>query len=264
VIQLFVETLKQFARPTSVVFLVAALAIGVFLSFRKRTQTKARWYFAGLLAFYWVVSAPVFVEPILRWQQGRYQVLTSAADARHARLIVVLGSGNATIQAAGQSLNFVTRTAALRLLEAARVYRLLGRPTVIVSGGVTARNVGALSEADAMRRAILELGVPAEQVMIEDQSKTTRDEAAVIARMLADRPKQPLVLVTSATHMSRALAVFRAVGLDPIPCAAPYASDHSFERGRWFPSDLALMMFDTLLYDAAASWYYRLRGWTAA
>jgi uncharacterized SAM-binding protein YcdF (DUF218 family) len=264
VIQLFVETLKRFARPTSVVFLVASLAVGVFVSFRKRTQPLARWYFAALLVVYWMMSAPVLVEPILRWEQSRYPALATAAEARNARIIVVLGAGNATIQSAGQSLNLVTMTAALRLLEAARVYRLLDRPTVIVSGGVTGRNIGARSEADAMRRAILELDVPADRVMVEEESKTTRDEAIVIARMLADRPRQPIVLVTSATHMPRAIAVFRAVGLDPVPCPAPYASDHSFERGRWLPSDLALMMFDTLLYDTAATWYYRLRGWTAS
>ena len=263
-IQAFVEALKRFARPTSIVFLLASLALGVFLSFRKRTRPLARWYFAALLVVYWMMSAPVFVEPILRWEQSRYPVLATVADAHNARIIVVLGAGNATIQAAGQSLNLVTMTAALRLLEAARVYRLLDRPTVIVSGGVTGRNIGARSEADAMRRAILELGVPADQVMVEEESKTTRDEAIVIARMLSGRQRQPIVLITSATHMPRALAVFRAAGLDAVPCAAPYASDHSFERGRWLPSDLALMMFDTLLYDTAASFYYRLRGWTTS
>lgn len=263
-IQPIVEALKHFARPTSIVFLIAALAIGVIVAFRKRTQPLARWYFAALLAFYWIASAPAFVEPILRWEQNRYPVLTTAADARNARIIVVLGAGNATIKAAGQSLNLVTMTAAFRLLEATRVYQMLDRPTVIVSGGITARNVGARSEADAMRRAILELGVPADQIMVEEESKTTRDEAIVVARMLSDRQRQPIVLITSATHMPRALAVFRAAGLDPVPCAAPYKSDHSFERGRWLPSDLALMMFDTLLYDTAASWYYRLRGWTTS
>src|SRR5262249_46679522 len=176
-------------------------------------------------------------------------------------LIVVLGAGNSTIQAAGQAVNLVTWTAALRLLEAARLYTLLDRPTVIVSGGVTQRAIGARSEGDAMRSAILELGVPPDHVVVEEESKTTRDEAIVVARMLSGRPKQPSRLVPAATHMPRALAVFRAAGLDPVPAAAPYKSFRSLERLRWLPNDLALSMFDTLIYDAAATWYYRLRGW---
>jgi uncharacterized SAM-binding protein YcdF (DUF218 family) len=256
-----VEFIKFVARPTSVAFLIAALALGVAVSFSRRTQRMARWYLVALLALYWLVSTPAFVERLILREQIRYQPLSSRADARGANLVVVLGSGNATIQAGGQSLNLVTLTAALRLLEAARVYRLLEHPTVIVSGGVTGREMGARPEADAMRRALLELGVPAERITMEAESKNTREEAIVIARMLADQPRQPIVLVTSATHMPRALAVFRAVGLDPVPAVAAYKSDHAFERMRWVPNDTALLMFDGIIYDIGATWYYRLRGW---
>jgi uncharacterized SAM-binding protein YcdF (DUF218 family) len=259
--QTVVEIVKFVARPTSVIFLIAALCLGVAVSFTRRTQRFSRWYLAALLAFYWLVSTPMVVEPIIEYAQARYPPIATKTDARGAALIVVLGSGNSTIQAGGQSLNLVPWTAALRLLEAARVYRLLDRPTVIVSGGITRRESGARSEADAMRSAILELGVPADRVMIEAESKTTREEAVVIARMLADRTRQPIVLVTSGTHMPRALAVFRAAGLDPVPAVAPYKSEHSLERLRWVPNDTALLMFDMLVYDTAATWYYRMRGW---
>lgn len=260
-IETFVELLKQFARPTSVTFLLVTLVAGIGLAFTKRTQRVVRWYLVALAAFFWIVSTPAIVEPILAREQARYRPLATVADARSARLVVVLGAGNATIQAGGQSLNLPSWTVALRLLEAARLYRTLDHPTIIVSGGVTLHDAGARPEADAMRSAMLELGVPADRVVMESESKTTREEAIVIARMLADRRAQPVVLVTSATHMARALAVFRAAGLDPVPAVAPYKSAHSFERLRWMPNDLALLMFDTILYDTAATWYYRMRGW---
>jgi len=98
-------------------------------------------------------------------------------------------------------------------------------------------------------------------VVVEAQSKNTRQEAIFIARMLADRPRQPIVLVTSPTHMPRSLAVFRAAGLDPVPSAAAYKSDHSLERLRWVPSDVGRILVDTVVYDIAADWYYRIRGW---
>ena len=79
--------------------------------------------------------------------------------------------------------------------------------------------------------------------------------------MLANRPRQPIVVVTSATHMERALAVFRAAGLDPIPSASAYKSEHTNERLRWVPNETGLKIFDVVLYDVAATWYYRLRGW---
>jgi len=55
--------------------------------------------------------------------------------------------------------------------------------------------------------------------------------------------------------------VFRAAGLDPVPSASPYASDHSLDTSRWAPSDVGLILFDTLVYDTMSGVYYWLRGW---
>jgi uncharacterized SAM-binding protein YcdF (DUF218 family) len=259
--QAVVEALKEFARPASLTFFVAVLAVGVALAFIRRTQRLARWYFAAALATCWIVTSPACAERLVQWRGGGYRPLVSPADARGATVVVVLGAGNETIQARGLTLNRISWAGALRVLEGARLYLLLDRPTIIVSGGVTGRDEGARPEAEAMRNAILQLGVPADHIVIEAESKNTREEAVVIARMLAGRARQPIVLVTSPTHMPRSLAVFRAAGLDPVPSVAAYKSDHSLERLRWAPSDVGLWLVDTVLYDGAAEWYYRARGW---
>jgi uncharacterized SAM-binding protein YcdF (DUF218 family) len=260
VIQAMIDQLKPFLRPSSTTFFVIVLAIGVALAFARRTQRLARWYFAAALAAFWIASTPACVERLLQREAAKYPPLATPADARGASTVVVLGSGNATVQAHGLTLNQVPWIAALRLLEAARLYVLLGHPKIIVSGGVTGREEGARPEAEGMRDAIVQLGVAPADVIVEAESKNTREEALVIGRMLADRRRQPIVLVTSPTHMARSLAVFRAAGLDPIPSVAPYKSDHSFERLRWMPQDGGLLMTDTFLYDTLATWYYRLAG----
>ena len=257
----FVEALKLVARPASLTFFLALLATGVALAFWRRTQRVARWYLAAVFASYWVVASPACAERLVSWQGGGYRPLADAAEARGAKMVVVLGAGNSTMQYGSFVLNQVSLGAALRLLEAARLYRLLDRPAILVSGGVTGRHEGAQSEAEGMREAIVRLGVPTDRVSIEAESKTTREEALVIARSLTGQPSRPLVLVTSPTHMARSLAVFRAAGLDVIPSAAPIKPDHWSEKRRWVPSDFGLLLFDGVVYDAAATLYYRLRGW---
>jgi uncharacterized SAM-binding protein YcdF (DUF218 family) len=259
--QAVVEALKEFARPSSLTFFIGVAAIGVALAFIRRTARLARWYFAAVVATGWIVTSPACAERLVHWRGGGYRPLAAAADARGATVVVVLGAGNQTIQARGLTLNRVSWAGALRVLEGARLYQLLDRPTIIVSGGVTGRDEGARPEGEAMRDAILQLGVAADHVVVEAESKNTREEAILIARMLADRPRQPIVLVTSPTHMPRSLAVFREAGFDPVPSAAAYTSDHSLDRLRWLPSEVGLMLLDTVVYDAAANWYYRLRGW---
>jgi uncharacterized SAM-binding protein YcdF (DUF218 family) len=259
--QAVVEVLKHVARPTSMTFFLAVVGVGVALAFIRRTHRLARWYFAALLVTSWIVTSPACAERLVQWRGRSYRPLVSAADARGATVVVVLGAGNEMIQARGLILNQVSRGGAFRVLEGARLYKLLDRPTIIVSGGVTGREEGTRPEAEAMRTAILQLGVPDDHVVIETESKTTRDEAILLARMLAARPRQPIVLVTSPTHMARSLAVFRAAGLDPVPSVAPYKSDHSLDRLRFVPSNLGLWLVDAVVYDTAADWYYRARGW---
>ena len=253
-----IDQLKPFLRPSSTTFFVIVVAIGVALAFARRTQKFARWYFAVALGGFWIASTPACAERLMQREAARFPPLATPADARGASVVVILGSGNATIQAYGLTLNQVPYISALRLLEGARVYRLLGHPKIIVSGGVTDRDRGARPEAEGMRDAIVQLGVAAGDIIIEAESKNTREEASVVARMLGDRSRQPIVLVTSPSHMSRSLVVFRAAGLDPIPSAAPYKSDHALERLRWIPQDGGLLLTDTFLYDMLAGWYYRL------
>ena len=256
-----VEVLKQIVRPSSVVFLVLLLAGGVAIAFFKRTARAARWYFLGMLAFYWIGTAPVFVERVIEWQGRGYHALSTAAGARGARFVVLLGAGNYTIQARGRVLNALPLEASLRVLEAARVYALLDRPTVIVSGGITGRDVGSHPEGEALRTAMVNVGVPADHILVEAESKNTREEAIAIAAMLAARPRTPIVLVTSPTHMKRAVAVFTSAGFDVVPSASPYKSEHANEHLRWLPSNTGLALLDTVIYDTAATSYYRLRGW---
>jgi len=260
-IQQVVEVLKVIGRPASILFIIFVVLVGIVLAFRRRTERAARWYFVAVAAAYWVLSTPACAERLVEWAGRPYVPLATAAEARGSRIVVVLGAGNNTIQSRGFVLNELTEEAALRVMEAARLYRLLDRPTILVSGGITAREPGSAPEGDAMRRTAESLGVRASDILVENESKNTREESIVIARMLAGRMAQPIVLVTSPTHMTRALAVFRAVGFDPVPSAAAYKSDHSLERYRWAPNDLGLLLFQSFVYDEAAELYYRARGW---
>src|SRR5262249_38598696 len=203
-------------------------------------------------------------EWLVRRASASYPAIAAPADARGARTIVVLGAGNATIRAGGQALNEVSTTAALRMLEAGRLYRMLDHPTIIVSGGMTRREPGAEPEAEALRDSALRLGVDPNHIVLEMTSTNTREEATIIRGMLGDRASQPLIVVTSPTHMRRSVAVFRAAGLDPIPSVAAYKSEGTLEHYRWLPSDTGLWLLTSVVYDTAANLYYWLRGWLAS
>ena len=117
---------------------------------------------------------------------------------------------------------------------------------------------GSLESATA-KTLLLGAGVPNERIVFEDRSSDTC-ESAVRTRSLVDpQPGERWLLVTSAFHLPRAMACFRAVDWEVVP----YPAD--FRRGA---SPLSLGLVDNLgdLDLATHEWlglvYYRLRGYT--
>ena len=109
---------------------------------------------------------------------------------------------------------------------------------------------------------MVEAGVPADRILEESASKTTRDQAVILGPLLSAHHVTRFVLVTSPTHMRRALAAFRAEGLDPVPSISPLASDNVDPPWWFLPNNFSLYTSDQAVYDYAANLYYWLRGWT--
>lgn len=172
----------------------------------------------------------------------------------------MLGGGTNVRIASGLGVDDLG-VSALRVIETARVYHLLGNPLVIVSGGNTQRVEPSRPESLAYRAAAIQLGVPADRIVVEDRSMNTRDQALLLKPMLAAHGVSRFVLVTSPTHIGRALAAFRAVGLDPVPSAAALRSEQGPSQWSLLPDSESLLISDNALYDAAASVYYRANGW---
>jgi uncharacterized SAM-binding protein YcdF (DUF218 family) len=256
------SVLKQSARLESVTFWCLAALLGVCLAAWPRTRSWALRYFIAIAAALWLVSTPIVATGLVSLVDGGYRPLERAADARGAETIVVLGGGAVTFHFGGLRLNTPSISTAFRVVEAARVYGLIGHPQIVLTGGVAIPTSSATGpESEAMRDAILRLGIPADHLVLESSSRNTREEALAVRRLLEGRERQPFVLVTSSTHMPRSMAAFRAVGLNPIASPAPFFSEGGLGIWRWLPNDVGLMVSDAVVYDAAARVYYWSRGW---
>jgi uncharacterized SAM-binding protein YcdF (DUF218 family) len=120
-------------------------------------------------------------------------------------------------------------TARRRVEHAARVFRDGSAKVVIASGGKVWFGV---SEADAFAAVLIELGVPAESVIRERRSLTTRGNARYVAELARERSFRTVGIVTSDWHMQRALTAFERFGIAAEACPAP-TSDDSL-RGRLY------------------------------
>jgi uncharacterized SAM-binding protein YcdF (DUF218 family) len=186
------------------------------------------------------------------------------ADVPAGRMaIVVLGSGSQTVRDwDGARYATVDVTAAARVLEAVRVFRMIDAAVVVSSGGLIDPTGPATPTGESMQNALVALGIPRDRVMVETESRNTHEEAVVVKRMLNGLAVDRVVLVTSDTHMRRSLGAFKAEGLPCVPAMArnPVLDERS-RRVWWAPSARGLWYSGEIVHELLGIVYYAARGW---
>ena len=107
-----------------------------------------------------------------------------------------------------------------RVDRAVELYQRKLVPRLIMTGGVAK---AGRTEASVMRDLALARGVPAEAVVLEEQSRSTIENFACSGPVLQTLGAQRVLLVTEPWHMSRALLLARRHGLDlrAAPASSP-------------------------------------------
>ncbi len=109
-----------------------------------------------------------------------------------------------------------------RVLYGAQLYREGKAPLVIMSGGRIDWKGGGPPEAGDMAEVAKTLGVPASAILQEPKSLNTYENAVEVKKMLQSRGIRRVLLVTSAMHMPRSLAIFQKQGIDAIPAPTDF------------------------------------------
>ncbi|MFP4151621.1 MAG: YdcF family protein [Alkalispirochaeta sp.] len=143
-----------------------------------------------------------------------------------------------------------------RLVYGYRLARTLGVP-IVVTGGRVMRDETVPSEAETARLLLVELGFPSEEILIEDESRTTGENAIYTRERFGF---DEVAVVTSAYHMRRALFAFDAAGLTAVPAPAPYRTDEEPLRPIDFlPSASAFYGNSIWLRERVGLAWYRIR-----
>jgi uncharacterized SAM-binding protein YcdF (DUF218 family) len=105
------------------------------------------------------------------------------------------------------------------------------------------------------------LGVDRQNLILETLSKDTEDEARFIHKIVG---KDPFVLVTSASHMPRSMALFKKLGMQPIAAPTDYGlregQEEALNPGMFFPNVGELVNTETAVYEYLGLAWAKLRG----
>lgn len=241
---------------------VAAMLLAVLWWSRSPASRTRRRVVLALGLAYLVASIYAVPYGVGRLLVVGYHPLTRADVPPGRAAIVILGSGESAVEDWDHTpLTVIGPMESSRVLEGSRVAHLLPDAWVVSSGGAVSSRRNATNSGTEMSHVLVRLGVPASRILIEKASRSTRDQAMLVAAMLQRLQVDHVVLVTSDFHMRRSLAAFRGAGVQAIPAIV---RDHNRSHGwsNWLlPTGEGLGMSGFITHELVGLAYYGVRGW---
>lgn len=255
--------LPNFVYPLGLVFLL--ILFSLLIRYRPRLQTAV----IVLTVIILFIGGNRWVAYTLaRSLEWRYLPLDPVPTAD---VIVVLGGGTESGQFPRPAVE--VNSAGDRVLYAARLYKEGKAPRLLLSGGnITWLNGRSMTPAEEMA-SILELtGIPRDAMLLQPRSQNTYEDALYSSEILKGMDVQRVLLVTSAQHMPRSVALFEHQGIEVIP--AP--TDYTVTQSNWdnlfsldwqttlvnlVPNVGSMSLISSVLKEYIGMWVYQMRGW---
>lgn len=216
--------------PGLFIFVSVFCLVMLFLGKNKLTRIVL---LANVALFYLLAVEPV-KDLLLLPLENRYLPLEKK---NHAQLsaIVVLGGGIICRSPEEQGRGSLASDSLKRIVYGKSLHEVYGLPIIVSAGNVT-KTADCEPEALVAKRTLIGLGVNEEQILLEDESRNTWENALYIKKKY--KPVKVL-LVTSAYHMKRSMYCFKNNDIQCVPAPTDYKSNRSGYTYRSFIPDMA-------------------------
>jgi len=193
--------------------------------------------------------ADAFISPL----ESEYPPLTASAARSVDVPIVVLGGGFLRRDPGGDGYGSLRPDSLARAVYGAALARD-GTGELCFTGSSLVHDARGGTEADAAARLWEGLGIAASRIRLEKQSLDTMDNALFVKKIVGTGP---IVLVTSAWHMPRAMVAFRKAGIKAIAAPCSYRGEGGgYDFTDWLPSSGALQTSAWAIHEyVGLAWY---------
>ena len=140
-----------------------------------------------------------------------------------------------------------------RVTHSVQLYKLGIIKKILVSGGSGRLISIEEHEADDVANALILMGVPTEDIVIENKSKNTHESAVAVKNILISKVNpEDCLIITSGYHMRRSIACFKKVGFNSDPFTTDFLT-----HARTFTLDVLIVP----KVDAVSTWTTLMREW---
>ena len=250
-----------FLRPSNALILALLLGVGLRLfGWRRRGSELIGIALVVLVVCAWTGVPTILLRPL----EQRFSVPADPDGLNPAGILVLGGVVDTGLSTERHSAELID--GAERVIVAAELARRYPQARIVLSGGsngVFANN--EIAESVIIRDLLIEFGVPAARITVEDHSRNTHENAAFSFSAVEPAPQEQWLLVTSAFHMPRAVGTFRAAGWNGViawPVDYRNGADTDWFGGRTAAEGLA--MTDLAVREWIGLIAYRFAGYTDA
>lgn len=231
------------------------LLVGIFLLWFTRRQKAGKIIVSIGVVLLIALSYGTASEMLLRPLENKYPPLTDISAISDIKWVVVLSGGHSpdpNLPVTGQ----LSDASLVRLAEGIRIHRELPQSKLILSGGAV---FSTITEAKVMADVAIALGVDAKKLVLESEAKDTKDQARLIQNIVGENR---FILVTSASHMPRSMALFQKKGMRPMPAPIGHRiiEKQKLTPAMFFPSAARIGKMERAFYEYLGLAWAKLRG----
>jgi uncharacterized SAM-binding protein YcdF (DUF218 family) len=247
------KVLGFFALPSNALIALGLIGAVLMATRFARAGRRLAVISLGLLATVGLLPVGSLLLYVL---ENRFPPWDPALGAPHG--IIVLGGAIDPDRSAAKGKP-VLDNGQERMTEGAELALRYPKARLVFTGG-SGSLFSDKSEGDYAVAAFEQLGVPRERIEVEGRSRNTAENASFTAAQVAPKPGERWVLVTSASHMPRAMGVFRAIDfqVEPYPVDRRVLWVDLFYLSRSLSGGLSRT--DAALKELAGLVMYRLTG----
>lgn len=206
------------------------IGLMAFALFAKKRERKRRALVAALVLTLFFTNRLIFNQVAKWWEMDT--ITADRIEQPYDIGILLGGYSNSQIRPNHDRMNF--SCSSNRFLNAYELYRTGKIKKLLLTGGSGDLLQQQPSEAEEVRKFLLRIGVPAEDIIVEGASKNTWENAVFTKKLLDERyPQARCLLITSAWHMRRSIGCFEKAEVR----FTPFSVDFFSEKDRWAPEN---------------------------
>ena len=171
---LFLKILEMFLLPS--VFVLVLILIGIILIFRKKRGKLGKILIILGILFYYLFSITPVADLIISPLEKQYQPVQKGEMAKSDKIVMLLGGKESDVLRASEVLRLYNLQLTTYNLQSA----------IIISGRDPLSP--KIEEAKEVKEFLVERGIPAENIILEDKSRNTKESAKNVKEMVSGEP----------------------------------------------------------------------------